>query len=112
MAGQNTMPLTDANFEDEVIKASMPVLVDFGAEWCQPCKMLAPIMEQLATDYQGRAKVGKVDIDEAQKVSAQYSVVGLPTVIVFKNGQELTRLSGLRAKKDFEVLIDQALAPN
>jgi len=110
MAGANTLQFTDANFEQEVLKSSTPVLVDFWAEWCQPCKALTPIIDQLAAEYQGKVKVGKLDIDANQQQTAKYRVGSIPTVIVFKNGQVFgSPLTGLRSKKDFITLLDSAL---
>ena len=82
MAGTDTMEFTDANFEDEVINSNIPVLVDFWAEWCGPCKALTPIMDELATDYAGKVKVGKLDTDQNREVSVKFSVSAIPTVIL------------------------------
>ncbi|MFA6505754.1 MAG: thioredoxin, partial [Treponemataceae bacterium] len=77
--------LTSANFETEVIKSSIPVLVDFWAEWCMPCKMIAPTIDQLATDFAGRLKVGKVNVDQENELAAQHNIVSIPTLLVFKD---------------------------
>jgi thioredoxin 1 len=87
MAGGNTLVFTDQNFEEEVLKSSQPVLVDFWAEWCAPCRLVAPHVEALAKEYQGRAKVGKLNVDENQSVTARYNIRGIPTLLLFKNGE-------------------------
>lgn len=78
--------ITKDNFEEEVINSSLPVLVDFWATWCGPCRMLAPVIEEIATEYQGRVKVGKINVDEEQELSVKYGVMSIPTVMLFKNG--------------------------
>lgn len=109
MAGPNTLEFNRDNFEHEVLSASQPVLVDFWAEWCMPCKALGPIIDELASDYAGRAKVGKVDTDKNQQLAAQYGINAIPTVILFKDGQIREKFVGLRSKKDFSASIDAAL---
>ena len=79
--------LTKGNFEDEVLKSEIPVLVDFWASWCGPCKMLAPTVAQIAEEYSGKIKVGKVNVDEEESLSREYGIVSIPTVILFKNGK-------------------------
>jgi thioredoxin 1 len=78
---------TDDNFDSEVLKSDKPVLVDFWATWCGPCKMIAPIVEELAGEYEGKAKIGKVDVDNNQQVSIKYGVRSIPTILIFKDGQ-------------------------
>jgi thioredoxin 1 len=109
MAGANTKEFTEANFEEEVLKASEPVLVDFWAEWCMPCKALAPTIDELAGDYSGKVKVGKVDTDANQSLSAQFGISAIPTVILFQNGEIKERFVGLRSKQDFMASLDSAL---
>ncbi len=87
MAGKNIHEFTIGNFESEVLKADLPVLVDFTATWCGPCKALAPIVEKLADEFEGKLKVGKLDIDEAREVAAKYGVRSVPTVMVFRGGR-------------------------
>src|SRR5215217_6347005 len=87
MASENVMELTDGNFEAEVLKSDKPVLVDFWAEWCMPCRMLAPTIEKIAKDYAGKVKVGKIDTDSNRDVSMRYGISAIPTVILFRNGQ-------------------------
>jgi thioredoxin 1 len=107
MAGQNVIELTDDNFEREVLKSDVPVLVDFWAEWCMPCKMLTPTIEKLAKDYQGKVKVGKVDTDSNRDTAIKYSISNIPTVILFKNGEMNQRFVGLRPEKDFKAALDE-----
>lgn len=109
MAGPNTLEFTESNFEEEVLKSSQPVLVDFWADWCAPCKALAPTIDELATEYKGRVKVGKVDTDANQALSARYQISSIPTVILFQDGEIREKFVGLRGKKDFTASLDQAL---
>lgn len=90
--------LTDENFEEEVLKSSMPVLVDFWATWCGPCRMLAPVVEELATEYAGKVKVCKIDVDAAPNASTQYRIASVPTLIFFKDGQVVAQAAGLQSK--------------
>jgi thioredoxin 1 len=106
MAGQNVKEFTDQNFEEEVLKSTQPVLVDFWAEWCMPCKMLAPTIEKIAGDYTGKVKVGKVDTDANREISIKYGISAIPTVILFKNGQVAQKFVGLRQEKDFKAALD------
>ena len=98
MAGA-TITVTDDTFETEVLKSDKPVLVDFGATWCGPCKALAPIVEKLADEYAGKFKVCKVDIDEAPTVTAKFGIRGVPTVLVFKNGEKTGQHVGVTNKE-------------
>ena len=106
MASENVVEFTDENFESEVLKSSQPVLVDFWAEWCMPCRMLAPTIEKIAKDYAGKVKVGKLDTDANRDVAAKYSISAIPTVILFKNGQVAQKFVGLRQEKDFKEALD------
>ncbi|MEP0844526.1 MAG: thioredoxin [Phycisphaerae bacterium] len=110
MAGANTKEFTESNFEQEVLSAGEPVLVDFWADWCMPCKALGPIIDELATEYAGKVKVGKVDTDANQNLSARYSISSIPTVLLFQNGQVRQKFVGLRGKKDFQMALNQVLA--
>src|SRR5689334_16095320 len=100
MAVMNIVELTDQNFDAEVLKANMPVLVDFTASWCGPCKALSPIIERIADDFQGKVKVGKLDIDEAPEVTRRYGVKSVPTVLVFKDGQKVGQSVGLTSREN------------
>ena len=91
--------LTQGNFEDEVLKSEIPVLVDFWASWCGPCKMLAPTVAQIAEEYSGKIKVGKVNVDEEESLSREYGIVSIPTVILFKNGKPEKTSIGLVPKE-------------
>jgi thioredoxin 1 len=106
MASENVVEFTDQNFEAEVLKSSTPVLVDFWAEWCMPCRMLAPTIEKIAKDYAGKVKVGKLDTDANRDVAAKYSISAIPTVILFKDGQVSQKFVGLRQEKDFKAALD------
>lgn len=89
---------TDENFESEVLKSEIPVLVDFFAEWCGPCKMLAPTVEQIAAEYEGKWKVGKVDVDQSPMVAQQFGIQSIPTIIFFKDGQAVDKMMGFQSK--------------
>ena len=108
-AGKNIVELTDGNFEEEVVSSSVPVLVDFWAEWCYPCRMLSPTIEELAEEYGERIKVGKVDTDANRNISVKYGISAIPTVMIFKDGQLVKRFVGLQAKKDFKAALELAL---
>ncbi len=110
MAGANTRQFTEDNFEQEVLQAGEPVLVDFWADWCMPCKALAPTIDELASEYAGKVKVGKVDTDANQSLSAQFGISAIPTVILFQGGEIKERFVGLRSKKDFKASIDRLIA--
>jgi thioredoxin 1 len=90
--------LTDENFEQEVLKSDIPVLVDFWAEWCVPCKMLGPIIEELADEYAGKVKICKLDVDDAPATAGQFGVQSIPTVMVFKGGEQVTQTLGAQPK--------------
>jgi thioredoxin 1 len=106
MASANVKEFNDANFDAEVLKSEQPVLVDFWAEWCQPCRMLAPTIEKLAGEYAGKVKVGKVDTDSNRDISLKYQISAIPTVILFKKGQVAQKFVGLRSEKDFKAALD------
>ena len=99
---------TKQEFEDKVLKSDGPVLVDFWAPWCGPCKMLGPIIEQLGDEMDGKAVIGKVDIDEEPDLAARYGVMSIPTVILFKNGEEAARMVGLQSKQALVRMIEEA----
>ena len=110
MASENVKEITDQNFEQEVAAASEPVLVDFWAEWCMPCRLLAPRIEKIAADYAGKVKVGKVDTDANRDISMKFGISAIPTVLLFKDGQVVQKFVGLREDKEFRAALDQALA--
>ncbi len=110
MAHENVREFTDDNFKTEAIEADKPVLVDFWAEWCQPCKMIAPTIEALADEYAGRVKVGKVDTDANRGISVELGISSIPTVILFKDGQIVRKFIGVTAKNDFVAELDKAVA--
>jgi thioredoxin 1 len=109
MASQSVVQFTDTNFENEVLTSEQPVLVDFWAEWCPPCKMLSPVIDDLAEEYKGRVKIGKVDTDSNRNTAMRFSISAIPTVLVFKKGQLVQRLQGFRPKKDFKSVLDSVL---
>lgn len=109
MANQNVMTFGDNNFESEVLKSNVPVLVDFWAPWCQPCLRIAPAVDTLAGEYTGRAKVGKMNIDEHQMVPQRYNVMSIPTLLVFKNGQVVSQIVGAVSKNHIEEALKKAL---
>ena len=102
--------LTEQNFEDEVLKSDTPVLVDFWAEWCGPCKMIAPVVEQFAADYNGKLKVCKLDVDAHGSIAQRYRILSIPTLLIFKNGQIAAQVVGAVPKKDLQKHIDKVLA--
>jgi thioredoxin 1 len=109
MASEHVAEFTDANFEEQVIKSDRPVLVDFWAEWCQPCRMLTPTINKLATDYGAKIKVGKVDTDANHGIAAKYGINSIPTVILFNGGKVEKKLVGLRKEQDFKDALDAVL---
>lgn len=110
MAAPNILTLTQDNFSKEVLESTQPILVDFWAEWCGPCKMLAPILDELAQEYDGRVKIGKVNIDEYQELAAQYGIRSIPTLLLFRQGQVADQIVGLRSKRDLKASFDRVAA--
>lgn len=90
------------NWEEEVLQSEVPVMVDFGAEWCMPCRMIAPMIEEIAKEYEGKIKVGKLNIDDNQSLAQKYNIMGVPTLLFFKQGQVVDRVVGVAAKKNIE----------
>ncbi len=107
MAAANIVTLTQANFDAEVLKSPVPVLVDFWAEWCGPCKMLAPTLDELAGEYAGKAKIAKVNIDDHQELAIKFGIASIPTLLIFKGGQVQAQLVGLRPKNDLKANLDK-----
>lgn len=110
MGSPNIFALTDASFESEVLQSPVPVLVDLWAEWCGPCKMLAPVLDELADEYQGKAKIGKVDIEENQRLAATYSISAIPNLLLFKNGQVVDQTIGMASAQKLKTRLDQAIS--
>ena len=109
MAGDNVQIFTDSNFDESVLKSGEPVLVDFWAEWCGPCKRLAPTVDALATDYVGKVTVGKLNVDDNPDVAFKFQIRGIPTLLLFKGGQVVESVVGLAQKEDLKKAIDKHL---
>jgi thioredoxin 1 len=110
MAGTNTLEFNASNWQSEVLQSPVPVVVDFWAVWCGPCRMIGPYIDQLADEYAGRVKVGKVNVDDNQELAAQYGVNNIPRVYIFKNGQLQEQIVGAQSKKVYQTAIDRVLA--
>ena len=102
--------ITDQNFQDEVIKSQLPVLVDFWAPWCTPCKIVSPIVEELGKEYDGKLKVGKINVDDNPQTGGDFGVMSIPTLMVFKNGQPVKTAIGAQGKDTLKKMIEEALA--
>ena len=110
MAGLNIINLTQDNFAKEVLESPTPVLVDFWAEWCGPCKMIAPVLDELADEYDGKVRIGKVNIDNEQGLAAEYGMRAIPTLLLFQNGQVAEQIVGLKSKRDLKNSFDKVAA--
>jgi thioredoxin 1 len=108
MAAANVLELTDSNFQAEVLNSTEPVLVDFWAPWCGPCRKIAPMIDELASEYSGSAKIGKVNIDDNQQSAFKYGIEAIPTLLVFKGGQPVQRFQGIPSKSKVQEALDQA----
>ncbi|MBU4311225.1 MAG: thioredoxin [Candidatus Omnitrophica bacterium] len=104
------LELTKENFAREVLKSAKPVIVDFWATWCMPCKMIAPIIKEISTEYDGKCKVAKLNIDDAMEIATKFGVMNIPTVVFFKDGKEFTRVVGVASKGNFIKKIKEMLA--
>ncbi len=105
---KNVAEFTEGNFEQEVLNSTQPVLVDFWAEWCGPCRMLAPTIEKIADAYAGKAKVGKVDTDSNRDLAVKYGINNIPTIIIFKDGQVAQKFVGIKSENDLKQALDSA----
>jgi len=106
---ENLIEFTDDNFDTEVLKSNLPVLVDFWAEWCGPCKMIGPIVEEIAGDYAGKVKVGKVNVDFNNQVAMQYGIRGIPALLVFKSGAVANQIVGAVPKNNITQILDEVI---
>jgi thioredoxin 1 len=103
-----TFDITDSNFEEKVLKSSLPVLVDFWATWCGPCRMAAPVLDELSEEYKDKVLIAKIDVDANPQSAQKYNVLSIPTTILFKNGEEIDRQVGFAGKEAFEKVIKKA----
>ena len=109
MASDKVLTFTNDNFKAEVMESSQPVLVDYWAPWCSPCRMIGPIVDELAGEYLGKIKVGKVNVDENREIAIEYGVMSIPTLIVFKDGKAVDRVVGFKSKNDLQALLEKHL---
>lgn len=109
MAGAATMKFTDENFRSDVLESGTPVLVDFWAPWCNPCRMISPIIDELATENSGKFAIGKINVDESPNTAVKYGINAIPTILVFKNGEVVQRFQGLTAKEELRKALEAAL---
>ena len=109
MASDNVLELTDDNFEHEVVKSEKPVLVDFWADWCQPCHMIAPTVSELADEYAGRVKVGKLDTDANTNVAGRFGISAIPSILLFKGGEVVRKFVGVRPKQEFAAELERVI---
>ena len=108
--GEHILKLTDNSFETEVSKSSIPVLVDFWAEWCGPCRLMSPILDEVAPVYKGKLKIGKLNVDENQDSPSKFGVMNIPTMILFKSGKEVERIIGAMSRAELQKKLDRVLA--
>ena len=109
MAGLNTLTLSDASFDKDVLNSDVPVLVDFWAEWCGPCRMMGPTIDAIATDYNGRVRVGKLNVDDNGNIATRYGIRGIPTLLLFKGGRVVEQRVGAVGKTDVQKMLDTHL---
>ncbi len=110
MASEDVITLNEGNFEEEVIKSSVPVLVDFWAVWCGPCSMIAPVVEEIAKDMKGKVKVGKVNVDESPGLAGRFGIRAIPTLLIFKNGELVDQIIGVQPKAAIVAALNKAAA--
>ncbi|MCG8407419.1 MAG: thioredoxin [Phycisphaerales bacterium] len=108
MAGADTLEFTDANFESDVLQSETPVLVDFWADWCMPCRALGPTIDEIATEYKDKVKVGKMDTEANPETPVKYNIQSIPTILLFRGGEVIHKFRGLTSKKDFQAALDTA----
>lgn len=109
MASEKVVVLNKDNFDKEAVNSDMPVIIDYWATWCGPCRMVAPIMEELSEEYDGKAKICKVNVDEESELAVKFRIMSIPTIMIYKNGQMVERIVGARSKDEFKKLLDQYL---
>ncbi|MDY6910001.1 MAG: thioredoxin [Thermodesulfobacteriota bacterium] len=110
MAGKNIIEINDSSFEQEVLQSDIPVLVDFWAPWCGPCRAIAPVIDDLSTEYSGKLKVAKCNVDDNPKIPARYGIRAIPTLIIFKGGNVTEQITGAVAKSQIAAAVDKAIA--
>jgi thioredoxin 1 len=112
MAGNDTLTFTDDAFDQDVLSSEVPVLVDFWAEWCGPCRMMGPTVDQVATEYAGKVKVGKLDVDSNQQTAMRYGIRGIPTLLLFQGGQVVEQKVGAIGKPEFQKMLEKYISKN
>jgi|LSQX01.2.fsa_nt_gb thioredoxin 1 len=106
MVGEKVLSVTKENFNEEVLSSDIPVLVDFWASWCGPCRMVAPVLDELAEDFDGKAKIAKINVDEQRELAEQYRVMSIPAIFLFKNGEVVDKTVGAKPKDEFASMIN------